>query len=49
MREIFELYRRETEPKRIEQLVSDGWKNVDTLNKLSKWDPETWKFGMQMY
>ena len=49
MREVFEVHRNETEAQRIEQLISVGWKNVETLSKLSKWDPETWKFGMKMY
>lgn len=48
MREIFEVYRNETEAERIKKLVADGWKNLETLNKLSKWDAETWKFGMQV-
>lgn len=48
IREIFEVYRNETDPDKIKQLVSDGWENVETLKKLSKWTPETWKFGMEI-
>lgn len=48
VREIFEVYRNEKEAERIEKLLSDGWKNLETLNTLSKWDAETWKFGMQV-
>lgn len=48
VREIFEVYRDEKEAERIEKLLSDGWKNLETLNTLSKWDAETWKFGMQV-
>lgn len=46
IREVFEVYRNETNPDRIKQLLSDGWENVETLKKLSKWTPETWTFGM---
>ena len=47
IREVFEVYRNETDPDKIKQLVSDGWENAETLKKLSKWTPETWTFGMQ--
>ena len=46
IREVFEVYRSETNPDKIKQLVTDGWENVETLKKLSKWTPETWTFGM---
>ncbi len=46
IREVFEVYRNETDPNKIKQLVSDGWENAETLKKLSKWTPETWTFGM---
>ena len=49
MREVFEAYRKETDSHKIEQLLKDGWKNLDTLNKLSKWEPDTWKFGAPQF
>ena len=48
IREMFEVHRYEADAQKIDQLVSVGWKNVETLKKLSKWDSETWKFGMQI-
>ena len=41
------MYRKETDPGKIKQLVSTGRENLETLKKLSKWTPETWKFGMK--
>lgn len=45
IREVLEAHRKETDTRKIEKLLRDGWKNLDTLNNLSKWDLDTWKFG----
>lgn len=41
-REFVEVYRDVKEPEKIEELLTAGKKNVETLRKLSEWDLDTW-------
>ena len=43
---MFEFYRGERNPKRAGELVARGWTDLKTLQMLSKWDSETWLFGV---
>ena len=45
IREVFELYAAETDPNKIEELLSLGSANLSALQRLSKWDSEMWNFG----
>ena len=42
IRDIFEIYSKETNPDTIDDLISMGERNIKTFQVLSKLDKETW-------
>lgn len=38
---MFEIYRSESDPVKVEELVAAGWKNLETMKKLAAVDENT--------
>lgn len=43
---MFEFYKGETDPGKVKKLLSRGRTDLKTLQMLSQWSSETWKFGV---
>lgn len=41
IRDLFEIYRSESDPAKVEELVAAGWKNLETMKKLAAVDEHT--------
>lgn len=45
---MFEFYKGETDPGKVKKLLSRGRTDLKTLQMLSQWSSETWKFGVPL-
>ena len=41
IRDLFEIYRSESDPAKVEELVATGWKHLETMKKLAAVDEHT--------
>ena len=41
IRDMFEIYRRESDPANVQELVTAGWKNLEVMKKFGRLDEHT--------